>query len=472
MIGIDKTVDLNRILKLFNFGILFLLWYSYLEDGDTTYVNFNTVLLGTLLSFQIGVFLYFEKKRRDPFVILLCLQMVFYFLLRIYTLHEYSFSVVFLRYPFFVQDLNYSLFFILIANCVFYLGLSINCLKFQSKNEILNFLPKHRSNILVLLAIGYFFTFYRQIGLGSLAGIIDVLNGTFLNIATILLMVLVYFFLFRNKLSKSIKLFIILGVLIFVVLQTLIGSRSAILTLLNFLLFSILAIKNYLVVKRKYLSFFLFLAPLMILIFSVTTFLRLRVEERSTVGEQTIEVIKEFDIESDFLDSIDLVLMGVGDRIGFLDYCAEIINNNEEYSTVFNAQFYFKSTIDNVLSPGFDVFDTPKTSNALRFIYNKEGEPKKSKVAEAYQSDEFTMYGEFYALFGKWFSLIPIFFTGFIFKWIYLRLKKDNIYLFYLKRAFVLYVFWIMLNSFGIDWLFLDIFSIFFTYQIFKGLLR
>lgn len=467
-----KLIDLNRILKLFNVGILILLWYSYYQGGEALYVNFNTVLLGTLLSFQIAIFLFFEKRKRDPFVLLLCLQMIFYFLLRILTLYEYSFSVVFLRYPFTVDDLNYSLSFILVANIVFYLGLSINYSKIQFQREILNFIPKKSVYVLVPLLAGYFFSFYNQIGLGSLSGVINVLNGTILNIAIIIFMVLIYFFLFENHLKKSLKFVIIVGVLFFVIMQTLIGSRSAILTLLNFLLFSILAINNYVVIKRKYLYVFLFLAPVMILVFAVSTFLRTRVENREIIGVNSIEVVKEFDIKSNFSESLDLILMRVFDRIGFLDYCAEIISNEEQYSSVFNFGFYSKSIIDNVLSPGFDVFDTPKASNALRFIYYNEGAPRKSKVADNYQSDEFTFYGEFYALFGKWFSLIPIFLTGFLFKWVYLNLNKKDIYLYYLKRGLVLYVFYTMLNSFGIDWLCFDVFSIFFTYHIFKKFFR
>lgn len=467
MIKENKVVDLNTILKVVNLSLLGVLCYFFFQNESSLYVNSVTLILGILLSFEIALFLFLEKKKRDPFVLLLCLQMVIYFLFRIVTLYKYSFSVVFLRYPFSVSDLNYSLFFILIANVAFYLGISINNIKPKPQNEMLKFLPRKGKIILIPLALGYFFSFYQQIGLVSLAGIIDVLNGTFLNIAIIIFMVLIYFFLFQKKLKSTVKKVIIFGVLFFIIMQTMIGSRSAILTALNFIIFSILAINDFVVVKRKYLFFTLFLAPVMILFFAVSTFLRPRVENRGVISSETVEVLKEFDL-SNFSETFDIVLMNISDRIGFLDYCAEIISNNEEYSSVFNFGFYSKSIIDNVLSPGFDVFDNPKASNALRFIYNADGIPKKSTVADAYQSDEFTFYGECYALFGKWFSLIPIFFTGFLFKTFYLSLNKNNIYLFYLKRGLILYVFYTMLNSFGLDWLCLDIFSIFFTYHIFK----
>ena len=100
------------------------------------------------------------------------------------------------------------------------------------------------------------------------------------------------------------------------------------------------------------------------------------------------------------------------------------------------------------------------------------GSPSLAKVPDAYQSDQFTLYGEFYALFGKWFSLVPIFFTGFLFKRLYLKINQSNIYFFYLKRALVLFVYYSTLNSFGLDWILLDSVAIFFTYQIFKSFFR
>ena len=291
MIKKTKLIDLNTILKILNLSLLSVLCYSYFKNESTLYVNSLTLILGILLSLEIALFLFLEKRRRDPFVLLLCLQMVIYFLFRIVTLYKYSFSVVFLRYPFSVNDLNYSLVFILIANIAFYLGLSIKNLKQKPQDEILKFLPRKGTVVLLPLMIGYFFSFYKQIGLGSLSGIIDVLNGTFLNIAIIIFMILIYFFLFQKNLNQTIKKIISFGVLFFVIMQTMIGSRSAILTALNFIIFSILAVNDFVVVKRKYLLFGLFLAPVMILFFAVSTFLRPRVENRGVISSETVEVL-------------------------------------------------------------------------------------------------------------------------------------------------------------------------------------
>ncbi len=451
---------------------MILLWYSFNKNGEGIYVNYNTVLLGTILSIQIGTFLFFEKKRRDPFVLLLCLQMIIYFLFRILTLLNYEFSYVFLRFHFTVENLNYSLIFILVANIVFYLGLTLNGLKSSFIYDTSKVKPVQTHLVSLLIFIGYFFAFYRNIGLGFLEGIMGMVLSLFVNIGTILFMSIVYLLIFKERIPIRTKYIVFIGILLMVVIQTLTGSRSAILGLINFLIFAFLAIYDNIKIEKKYIAIGSILLPLMILIFAVSTFLRPRLENREKIGQETFEVLKEFDVKEIVIEGSDLVLAGVFDRIGFLDYCAETISNSDKYSGIFNPLFYFKSIVDNILTPGFMVFDTPKASNATTFVYNQRGTPSLSLVDEAYQSDQFTLYGEFYALFGKWFSLIPIFLTGFLFKRVYLNLDQNNIYLFFLKRAIILFVFYNTLNSFGLDWILSDIVGIFFTYKLFKSFFR
>lgn len=464
----SNLIDFNKILKITNVIVLIFLWHSYFNNPQSEYVNLRTVLLASALSFQIAFFLLFEARKRDPFVLLLCLQMTVYFLFRVVTLINYEFSYVFLRYPFSAKELNYALFFILIANTVFYIGLTINSLRFNKINSILDIKPVKPYLLIVVILIGYFFSFYQKLGLASLEILFGMILSLFINLGTILFMVIVFLLLFKAKINNKVRIISIIAIALMVILQTLTGSRSAILGLINYLIFALLAIHDHVKVKTKYLILGSFLLPIMLGIFAITTFLRPRLENRAVIGSETFSVLKEFDFQGTVSEGSNLVLAGVFDRIGFLDYCAETISNADQYSQIFNPVYYFKSIVDNILTPGFTVFDTPRVSNATTFVYNNIGVPSLSKVNEAYQSDEFTLYGEFYALFGKWFSLIPIFFLGFFFKSIYLNLNQNNIYQFYLKRALILFVFYGTLNSFGLDWILLDVVAIFFTYQIFK----
>jgi hypothetical protein len=148
---------------------------------------------------------------------------------------------------------------------------------------------------------------------------------------------------------------------------------------------------------------------------------------------------------------LDLLLPPIFSRAGFFDYSAEIIAHRAEYASVFNMWSYAKSIVDNVLTPGFDVYDQPKAANALVFIYLDSGSPAKSRVEESYQSDQFGIYGEFYALFG-YASLPLLFFVAYLLKRIYVRVRSANPFVFVMKRIVVLTIFVKTLDSFGFDW--------------------
>ena len=74
------------------------------------------------------------------------------------------------------------------------------------------------------------------------------------------------------------------------------------------------------------------------------------------------------------------MLPPIFNRAGFFDYSAEIIAHSDRYKEEFNLATYAKSIIDNLLTPGFDVYDQPKISNALQFIYADLGKPSKERA--------------------------------------------------------------------------------------------
>src|SRR6266567_9111160 len=118
-----KTVDFNGVLTAANllFVVLFVLTLTH--SGGNEYIDQETMVLGMALSAQTHVALWFERRRRDPFVILLALSMTFYYLLRLLTLAWHPFSTVFERYAYNAGDTNYALVFILVANIAIYAGL-------------------------------------------------------------------------------------------------------------------------------------------------------------------------------------------------------------------------------------------------------------------------------------------------------------------------------------------------------------
>lgn len=102
-------------------------------------------------------------------------------------------------------------------------------------------------------------------------------------------------------------------------------------------------------------------------------------------------------------------------RLGYFDFGAEIFAHKKEYQSIFNFNFYAKSIVDNLLTPGFDLFDTPKVTNSLVFYYGFIGIPSKIYITpDNYQSDQIDIYSEFYSLFGSLFLfryLLPLIFS-------------------------------------------------------------
>ena len=137
-----------------------------------------------------------------------------------------------------------------------------------------------------------------------------------------------------------------------------------------------------------------------------------------------------------------------------------------------NFEYYLMSIFDNVLSPGFNLFDTPKFANALIFIYDNKGPPSfKSLISGNYQSDQLTIFGEFYNLLGGWFSIGIFIILGYFLQKLILRNSRNKFY-FYLKNAFIINAFYILINSFGLDWFLFNIISLFFSYSAFIFILR
>ena len=191
-------------------------------------------------------------------------------------------------------------------------------------------------------------------------------------------------------------------------------------------------------------------------VFDVSNALRIAVESRDQLATES---------------NLDVLLAPMFARAGYFDFSAELIANHQRYRSVINIPAYERSIIDNLLTPGFDVFDQPKVSNSLHFVYEELGTPSKKLVDEEYQSDQFGLYGELYTLF-TWGS-IPIFFIlAFLLKRIYLRLKGTNPFDLAIKRIVVLYTFGILINSYGLDWVVIEVVPILVAIVVYKAFFK
>src|SRR5450631_3187366 len=200
----SKYVDFNFVLRGLNFIVACLVISRYFAVQSNEYINQETIVLGVLLSLQTHIALQLERKRRDPFVILLSFTMILYFSLRLFTLALYQYSVVFQRYPYGPKDSNYAFIFIIIANCFLYAGLRF--VKFTGSTAIdaHSWKAKSPSRVIMLMVVSLVYSYFSAIywtpeDLPRIVGFV----GVFVSPPIILLMALSYFILFRNSLAKT-----------------------------------------------------------------------------------------------------------------------------------------------------------------------------------------------------------------------------------------------------------------------------
>jgi len=435
---------------------LLVLTFSQMHANE--FVDLETIVLGIVLCLQTHVALAIERKRRDPFVILLAFDMIFFFAFRIVTLTIYPFSIVFDRYQYSATDSNYALIFILIANIALYAGLYLAGSRKIQSIDADGWRAKSPTRAVVLMVAAIIFVYFS----GSYWNSDNIPRAfgflvIFLAPSITILMTLSYYLLFRKSLSRKFAFAIVALLVADAAIHTLSGSRSAILIVVQNLIIVSLAVFGCIKLSRKFVFIGVAMLPavgaLLIATFVISTYNRSLQDagapfDLSRALSLAVDASDSLSIGTD----LDLLLPPIAARAGFFDYSAEIIAHRDEYSSVLNLSSYAKSIIDNLLTPGFDVYDQPKISNALRFIYQGLGTPSKEWVVDDnYQSDQLGIYGEFYGLFG--YACVPLLFVvAFAFKRLYAKLRSGNPFDFAMKRAIVLFVFVWSIDSYGVDW--------------------
>jgi hypothetical protein len=453
----NNYIDFNSVLTGMNLLVacLIVLRISYVQDND--YIDQKTIALGVLLSIQTHLALRLERKRRDPFVILLAFTTIFYFSLRIFTLTVYPFSVVFLRYTYGPEQSNYALMFIIVANVFLYAGFLSVAFDRNAATNSQDWKPTSSGRIIALMVISIIYSYFSGIYWtpDELPRIVSFV-GMFISPPVILLMALAYFMLFRKSLSKGAAYTISALIVLEVVAHTLAGSRSGITTLVQNIMLVILSIASRIRFRKAHFVLGCVLAPVVLAFlvgtFAISSYNRAHKEGLASLDlGQAINLAGQAASEIGENSELEIVLPPIFDRAGFFDYSAEIIANRDRYKEVFNFSSYARSIVDNLLTPGFDVYDQPKISNALQFVYEDLGAPSKEQVTESYQSDQFGIYGELYALFG--YASLPLFFlVAILLKRAYVRLDNENPFSLSMMRVVVLSVFVKIVDSYGMDW--------------------
>lgn len=460
-------MSFNKILRLINFLFLLTSFYLFKVNGENEFIDFNTIILGLLLSLQIHFFLVYEKQKKIPLIIVLCFQLIFYYIMRVNSLTFIPFSVVFKRFTITVKDVNFGLFYIILSNLFIFVGIWLASRK--NRLQIVQDRGEEKSNIYKILGFlipAYLLGKPNLFGIIALDKLFDFIKMLFFNPSIVLFVVIVFFIHRYNTLTFFQRWLFFAAFSGYIVLTTLSGSRSAALVVVMYILFASLAVSHNLVFKVRHLLLLLIMVPVVVLVFIFATDLRRYSATTDVSNREKIEVIKNSVSSTEWIEN-KTSLGIIFDRIGFLDYTVEIIAHKEQYSTVFNASYYFKSIVDNFLTPGFTVFDNPKVSNALVFKYANSGIPSLKTVDEYYASDQLTMYGEFFALL-SWGSMVAFFLTGYLFQKIYQNFSYTTNTELIMKRALLLNVFYVLINSFGLDWLIFDAIAMYLTFILCK----
>jgi len=456
-----KFYDLSTLLQVGNILIGLAAIILYGAFGTSEYVNIYTIYLAGFLSLQNIVMLAYEKHRRDPFIQIMLAVTTLFYTTRILSLLYDPWSLVLMRYPFEASDLNYSIVFIAAANISIFFGLrtagaNTPIKKFTDATSR----PGKIGRVVLIFVTTILTNFFFIQSIESLGRLSSFIAGVFLFTYAILLMTMVFLVVNYDALSRINKKAIFTLFIIFIIVVTVFGSRSSFLTVATLAVCSALSVHGQIKISRGSIGVGLLLIPVVILSFLIATFVReLNYDPKTRIDIKRLEFIKNFKLADAELEP-KTILRPLFDRIGYLTYAAEIISNGKKYSEVINFGYYAMSVVDNALTPGFNIFNTPKAANALRYIYlDIKPNPTHEDVVDNYNSDIFTVYGEYHVLFGGIAAQVFFFITAYIFKKLYCWIKINEKYLFYLFRSLLLLLFCNWLISFGLDWMIVEVIS-------------
>lgn len=455
-------INLNQLLGYLNILFVAGTIYAFYTVGGNDYMNGETVILAVVLALETHVALLLERHRPDPFVIVVAFIMVLYFSLRLLTLLIFPFSFVFDRFAYGAGDSNFALMFIIVANVFLLAGLFSVRGNSSLSIDVTGWRPAAPSRVIILVLVVLAVLYSRGIlwDPATAPRVLQVLLAL-ASQSIVILMALAYYVVFRKDMSVTARTILLALLVLEMVLHTLAGSRSAFVYALQNVMIAVLSVRGFVTIRRKYVVLGLISLPitasLLVVAFAISTV----ATASRTAGTQfslstAFSVSSEAGLGADRDYALKVGLPVIFGRAGFFDFSAEVIAHKRQYESIVNPGAYVRSVVDNLLTPGFDVFDQPKIANALAFAYSERGSVSKAASAEGYQSDQLGIYGELFLLFG--YASLPLFFMGaYLIKRAYFGLRDRNPFMLTMKRVITLTIFVEIMNSFGLDWVVADL---------------
>lgn len=453
--ALNQSYDLNTLLQVANAFILFFTLWAYIVTGGNQYVDGFTVAISVMFALQSLFLLWWEKRSREPLLLLLIIIIIPFYQFRVLTLLYEPWSAVLVRFPFTQEDMNYAYLFIMFSVMAMSLGIKLGERGKKSTVQIYSGVGRLERRGFTLMLLSLLIDLAAALGVTiPCQGFISVILNA--DIILVFFMV-IYFALDKEGLLKIPKQYYWILLIAFLVIRTLNGSRAALLTVTLSIVFVLLSLNHQIMIKKWVVTALVALIPLSIFCFSIVTFYRPFLQAKRLGGTDVMpenfisEYINSMTADPQ-KDGIKIALRPVFDRAGYLDMAADMITNHERYRVVINPSYYLKSVVDNVLTPGFDLFDMPRAANNTVTIYNDLPLQKRSEVSTFYQSDMFTIFGENYILFGWFFAPFIIFVTGCLLKVLFDLIDVSNGIFFHASKAILYKIYVLLICSFGMDW--------------------
>ena len=274
--------------------------------------------------------------------------------------------------------------------------------------------------ILALISIASFFLISFSISSSSILKIFSVIFS-FDRILLILVSILIIFW---NKINFGLKSIIFLGIIFCIFIDFVNGSKSSIFFLFLALLFCFFYLnkKNY--VSIKMLMYFFILTLLSLIAYFLAK-----------------NPLHEMNNINDLLN----LFYSFSHRIGFFEYYLDK-NNSKAYIEVMSLKYNLKAYLDKI-TPGFDPYGIPLMKNQLHYLWhyfeniNYIGVVSEQSTLFALSNRIFNNYFIFYYFF------VILFFKTLYDKLFFIKAEKKAI-----VQISALYLFYIWLDGFGIDY--------------------
>jgi len=313
----------------------------------------------------------------------------------------------------------------------------INISKYKARNPRLGIL-------ILLISFSYPLGVIEMLGLNTL--IIDLIFNNFLMPEIVLTVFTVYVVLFRKSVSPIYIKIIIFSMIIILALQTLSFSKSGLITLVNFVVVILLALRVNIRFSFKYaLIGLILLALLLQASFSIYKISSQSLNYKGQLSD-SFTLVEKYELYRNSQMIIDESSNKNYDfgppfaRAGYFDYSAEVIANSDQYIEVFTFENYIKSLIDS-LTPGFDLFDQIDISSLLKYEYSDNLDLNEISP-NSHHTDQFGFYGEFYNLFGYGGSLLAMYFIAWLLKASFSHKGRLSPFAIALKRVLILGIFY------------------------------